>query len=64
MNDKKNPKPAGDVLPLVERKIEFFKDVIQKTILHVQKNKLLDILGVSDVSNCIDRYNYYSIANH
>lgn len=58
MNDKpggKNQKPAGDVLPLVERKIDFFKDVIQKTIIHVQKNKMLDILGISDVSNCIEK---------
>jgi len=44
-----------DVIILVERKIDFFKDVIQKTILHVQKNKTLDILGVSDVTACIDR---------
>ena len=44
-----------DVIILVERKIDFFKDVIQKTILHVQKNKSLDILGVSDVTACIER---------
>ena len=55
MNDKKNPKLASDMLPLVERKIDFFKDVIQKTILHVQKNKILDILGISDVNNCIEK---------
>ena len=40
---------------LVEKKIEFFKDVIQKTIIHVYKNKSLDILGISDVSTCIER---------
>ena len=40
--------------PLIEKKIEFFKDVIEKTILHVQKNKFLDILGISDVGTCID----------
>ena len=40
--------------PLIEKKIEFFKDVIEKTILHVQKNKFLDILGISDVGACID----------
>lgn len=40
--------------PLIEKKIEFFKDVIEKTILHVQKNKFLDILGISDVGSCID----------
>jgi ATP-dependent Lon protease len=42
-------------LQLVDKKVDFFKDVIQKTILHVQKQKTLDILGVSDVSICIDK---------
>ena len=50
-----NHKPTTDVLPLVEKKIDFFKDVIQKTIIHVQKNKFLDILGISDVNTCIER---------
>jgi len=52
MNNNKN---THDVLPLVDKKIDFFKDVIQKTIIHVQKNKFLDILGISDVSSCIER---------
>jgi ATP-dependent Lon protease len=62
MNDKNgsvkkeiNHKTPTDVLPLVEKKIDFFKDVIQKTIIHVQKNKFLDILGISDVNTCIER---------
>ena len=62
MNDKNgtvkkeiNHKATTDVLPLVEKKIDFFKDVIQKTIIHVQKNKFLDILGISDVNTCIER---------
>jgi hypothetical protein len=50
-----NNKSTIDVLPLVEKKIEFFKDVIQKTIIHVQKNKFLGILGISDVNACIER---------
>ena len=50
---KKEIKNA-DFLPLVEKKIEFFKDIIQKTIIHVQKNKCLDILGISDVNVCIE----------
>jgi|688.fasta_scaffold56900_2 ATP-dependent Lon protease len=52
---KENVTKNDDVIILVEKKIDFFKDVIQKTILHVQKNKGLDILGVSDVGACIDR---------
>lgn len=42
-------------MPLVERKIEFFKDVIQKTLLHVQSNKTLDILGIVDVATCVEK---------
>jgi len=48
-------KSTNEVLPLVEKKIGFFKDVIQKTIIHVQKNKCFDILGISDVSSCIEK---------
>ena len=50
-----NQKQTTDVLLLVERKIDFFKDLIQKTIIHVQKNKILDILGISEVSSCIEK---------
>lgn len=42
-----------EVLSLVERKETFFQDVIQKTILHIQKNKILDILGMNDINKCI-----------
>jgi ATP-dependent Lon protease len=45
----------NDVTSVIDKKIEFFKDVVQKTILHVQKNKVLDILGISDVNTCIER---------
>jgi endopeptidase La len=44
-------------LHLVEKKLGFFRDILQKTIIHVQKNKILDILGVSDVSTCLERLN-------
>lgn len=54
---KKDNKNSNNVNILVDKKLEFFKDVIQKTILHVQRNKTLDILGVSDISTCIDRLN-------
>ena len=62
MTDKIGPnkkdngsKSVSEMMPQVEKKIEFFKDVIQKTIIHVQKNKFLDILGISDVCSCIER---------
>ena len=49
-----NLKNISDINILIEKKIFFFQDIIQKTILHVQKNKIFDILGVSDVNNCIN----------
>ena len=44
---------GNDVLAILEKKISFFNDVIHKTLLNVQKNKMLDILGISDVNSCI-----------
>jgi ATP-dependent Lon protease len=52
--NNKIEKPT-DVMHLVNKKIDFFKDVMQKTILHAQKNKSLDILGISEVNSCIER---------
>ena len=44
----------SDILLLIERKITFFLDTIHRTILHVQKNKLLNVIGVSEMNNCIN----------
>ena len=57
---KKDNKNTNEVNILVDKKIELFKDIIQRTILHVQRNKTLDILGVSDISTCIDKLNEIS----
>ena len=43
-----------DINALVERKLLFFNDVIQKTIINVQRNKLLGILNISDINSCIN----------
>lgn len=51
-DDKKN-----DLVILVDKKLAFFQDVIQKTIIYVQKNKILDILGISEVNACIQILN-------
>ncbi len=50
-----NKKDITEMMPQVKKKIDFFKDVIQKTIIHVQKNKFFDILGISDVCSCVER---------
>jgi ATP-dependent Lon protease len=47
-------KPNPDIVMLIERKIAFFQDTIQRTILHVQKNKMLNIINVSEMNNCIN----------
>ena len=57
LTDNKNTeqKQPDDMLSLVEQKINFFKDIIQKTIIHVQKNKKLDILGINEINICIEK---------
>jgi hypothetical protein len=45
---------------LVDKKMKFFQDVIQKTMLHVNHNKTLNILGVSEVNNCIQTLTTFS----
>ena len=55
-NTKNEPtkKTTPEIIVLIEKKLLFFQDIIQKTILHVQKNKMLDIIGVSEVNSCIN----------
>jgi ATP-dependent Lon protease len=38
----------------IDKKVAFFNDLIQKTIIHIQKKKLLNILGNSEVLSCIN----------
>ena len=45
---------SSDIIVLIAKKMLFFQDIIQKTILHVQRNKMLDIVGISEVNNCIN----------
>jgi len=54
LQKKENKKPSQDIVVLIERKLTFFQDTIQRTILHVQRNKLLDVIGLSDQNNCIN----------
>jgi ATP-dependent Lon protease len=69
MNDKQSDKQSDkqgdktknkltnsnpDIAVLIERKITFFQDTIQRTILHVQNNKMLNIINVSEMNNCIN----------
>lgn len=49
-----NMSPNVDMIALVEKKLIFFEDIMQKTLLHVQRNKLLDILAISEATTCIN----------
>ena len=49
---KKNKNPIPTFL---KEKILYFRKVIRKTILIVQKYKSLDILGASELNVCIKR---------
>lgn len=44
----------NDTSGLIKNKIAFFNDLLQSTILHVQRNKQFDILGITDVNNTIE----------
>ena len=50
---KSKKKNKSQMSVLIQNKCNFFQEVIQKTISHVQKNKFLDILVVSDVNRCV-----------
>lgn len=56
--DPNQPTEKKDLVGLIDKKLQFFQDIIQKTIIHVQKNKILDILGISEVNNCIQLLNH------
>jgi ATP-dependent Lon protease len=47
-------KSLTDIASLIDKKMIFFQDVIQKTILQVQNNKLLGIIDTCDVNTCIN----------
>lgn len=62
MKEKKNKLENNSIsnpetIHIILKKKLFFHDLIQKTTLHVQKNKTYDILTVNDVSNCLDSLN-------
>uniref|UniRef100_A0A6C0D987 Lon proteolytic domain-containing protein n=1 Tax=viral metagenome TaxID=1070528 RepID=A0A6C0D987_9ZZZZ len=42
-------------LNAIEKKLEFFKDVIEKTIFYMNKNKLLGIITTIDVNICTNK---------
>ena len=49
----KNQSHTKEILQLVDKKYNFFQNLIQKTVLHVETSKFFDILAVSDMNRCV-----------
>jgi len=45
----------SDIKLIVDKKLDFYSDLCQKTSIYTQKNKDYDILGISDINVCMDR---------
>ena len=54
---KIKPDNPQDVGLIIEKKIQFFKDVIQRTFIHAQNNQYREILSTNEVGTCVDRLN-------
>lgn len=54
----KNPTSGNDISDIkliVDKKLDFYSELCQKIAIYVQKNKMLEILGISDINVCMDR---------
>ena len=54
MNIADTTPPSNEIISLVEKKIGFFEDIIQNTLLHAKNAKMLGILTTNDVNNCVN----------
>lgn len=43
-----------NTIAIFKNKLAFFQDLIQNTLLQVERNKLLDIVGISHINSCVD----------
>lgn len=64
MKDNKNTTKEGENNTLtlkVCKKINLYKDIIQKSLLYYKKNNTLDILTMNDITKCLDILNNISL---
>ena len=54
MPKKKNYDLDKNIVELIDHKLNFYTNLCQKTLIHVEKNKLQDIMGVSELNQCVD----------
>lgn len=43
-----------NIVSNIDKKQQYFQNIIQRTSVYIQKNKNLNILGISDVNNYMD----------
>ena len=48
------PQNNINIISNIDKKQQYFQSIIQKTSVYIQQNKNLNILGASDVNNCMD----------
>jgi ATP-dependent Lon protease len=51
----------SDVDSLVKKKRAYFQDVIQRTVLYIQQNKLLEIINIGEFNTCINLITSFSV---
>ena len=57
VKNKATHKTNPEVINLIEQKLGFYKNILQKTYIYIQHNKNRNILTVSDVGACIEKLN-------
>ena len=64
-NIKKKTKVKTGTYKNILQKIAYYKGIVQKTVLSIQKYKTLDIVTASDINTCIDKLqDIYQILNN
>lgn len=64
-NIKKKTKVKTGTYKNILQKIAYYKGIVQKTVLSIQKYKTLDIVTASDINTCIDKLQeIYQILNN
>jgi len=64
-NIKKKTKVKTGTYKNILQKIAYYKGIVQKTVLSIQKYKTLDIVSASDINSCIDKLqDIYHVLNN
>ena len=47
------PHAQNEIKTLVEKKVTFFEDIIQNTLLHIKNVKMMGVMSINEVNNCV-----------